>query len=237
MNRNTLFPVTILPWIGGLFLLFLAIGCSDEVPIEPLPSNVPRAPGNVSAVPGTGQATIVWDIVSGATGYNLYMASATHVSAGNYLSMPAGAMFPLVTIPYTVNPLTDATQYYFTVTAINGIGEGPESPLVTAIPGSGITLPPAPANPRATAGTGQVTLNWGAVTGTGAVSYTIYFASDPTVNAANFAGLPNSGTVSPALPGEIVGGLTAGIAYYFVITATDANGNSPESWAASATPL
>lgn len=72
-----------------------------------------------------------------------------------------------------------------------------------------------------TAGNGQVTLNWGAVTG--ATSYNIYWATSSGVNKSNGNKL-SSNTKSYSHSG-----LTNGTTYYYVVTAVNSFGEGPES--------
>ncbi len=87
--------------------------------------------------------------------------------------------------------------------------------------------PSAPANVSATAGDAQVTVGWDAVTG--AVSYNVYWK--------NAAGVTTADTViTNATPPYVHIGLTNGTAYYYVVTAVNANGESALSSEVSATP-
>lgn len=81
--------------------------------------------------------------------------------------------------------------------------------------------PSAPTGLIAAAGNGQATITWNTVPG--AASYNIYYATSAGVTRT-------SGTeVTGAVSGQAVSGLANGAAYYFVVTAVDANGESAES--------
>jgi len=97
------------------------------------PGSVP-APTGMSATSGNGQVTISWNAVSGATSYNLYMASASGISKSNYSSITGGTRVTGVTSPYIKTSLANSTKYYFVVTAVNATGEGNESSQVSATP-------------------------------------------------------------------------------------------------------
>lgn len=89
------------------------------------------------------------------------------------------------------------------------------------------TPPSAPSNVSATAGNAQVTIGWDAVTG--AVSYNLYWK--------NAAGVTTADAVLPEVtPPYVHAGLTNGTAYFYAVTALDANGESVLSLEVSATP-
>ncbi|MEO5330624.1 MAG: DUF1566 domain-containing protein [Magnetococcus sp. YQC-5] len=72
---------------------------------------------------GSGQATVTWNAVKGATSYNLYYATETGVNANNYASKANGKAVTGVTSPYTVTGLTKGTQYFFSMTSVTPVGE------------------------------------------------------------------------------------------------------------------
>ena len=92
--------------------------------------------------------------------------------------------------------------------------------------GGGGNPPPAPTGLTATAGNQQVSLSWSA--STGATSYNV---KRGTVN-----GGPYTTASSPTTTSYSDTGLTNGTAYYYVVTAVNANGESGNSNQASATP-
>src|SRR5438128_2133045 len=95
---------------------------------------------------------------------------------------------------------------------------------------SALPPPAAPIGVTAAPGDRQVTPSWTA--SSGATSYNLYWSTSAAVSKSN-------GTkVAGATSGAVVTNLTNGTAYYFVVTAANAGGDSPESSpAASATPL
>ena len=94
--------------------------------------SAPSAPTGVVATAGTLQVSVNWTSVSGASSYNIYMATVTGVTAANYAGLTGGAAHIGVTSPHTITGLTSNT-YFFIVTAVNTIGEGAASSEVSAL--------------------------------------------------------------------------------------------------------
>ena len=88
----------------------------------------PAAPTGVAAVAGNGQVVVSWDVVPGATTYNLWRATT---SGGPY-TLIAGNIGG-VNLGYTDNNVTNLTTYYYVVTA-NGNGTSVNSAEVSATP-------------------------------------------------------------------------------------------------------
>lgn len=98
---------------------------SQEVAAAPAKA-IPGVPTNVSAQEGYESVTVGWDPVTGATGYNLYWSTSPGVTTASGTKI-AGA-----TSPYTHEPLSGGTAYYYVVTAENESGEGAASAEVSA---------------------------------------------------------------------------------------------------------
>jgi fibronectin type 3 domain-containing protein len=184
-------------------------------------STVPGAPSSLVANAGDNSVTLDWSPVTGATSYNIYRGTAPGVTKAT------GTKVSGVQSPNVVAGLTNGTPYYFVVTAVNAAGESGISAEKTATPSA--TPPPgAPGNVRASAGDNQATISWDAVGG--ATSYNIYRGTSTGVTKATGTQITN--VTSPS----VVTGLTNGTAYFFVVTAVNANGESAESFEVSATP-
>lgn len=101
---------------------------SLETSARPSATPPPAAPTGVSATPGDKQVLVTWSAVSGATSYSIYYSTASGVSKTSGTRVAPAASSQLVT------GLTNATTYYFVVTASDAAGEGVESAEVRAAP-------------------------------------------------------------------------------------------------------
>ncbi|WNR45238.1 fibronectin type III domain-containing protein [Paenibacillus roseipurpureus] len=186
---------------------------SNEESLKPVASPAPSAPVLNAPSVGSGQVSLNWSAVSGATGYKVKygIASGSHTTTIDVGSVTS----------YTVTGLTNGTTYYFVVTAYSSGGESSKSNEKTAIPSISA---PVQANP--TAGNAQITVNWGSVTG--ATGYKVkYGTSSGTYSTTVDAGNVTSKTIT---------GLTNGTTYYLVVTAYNATAESAISNEKSATP-
>ena len=89
-----------------------------------------------------------------------------------------------------------------------------------------VTVPAAPTGLQATAGNGQVALTWNS--SAGATSY--------NVQRSTTSGGPYSATASPTTNSYTDTGLTNGTTYYYVVSASNSAGESPNSAQVIATP-
>ncbi|HEY4743888.1 MAG TPA: fibronectin type III domain-containing protein, partial [Desulfuromonadaceae bacterium] len=186
------------------------------------PPTPPAAPTGVSATGGANQATISWSAVTGATSYNLYRSTTAGVTTAN------GTKIAAVTSPYVNTGLSAGTTYYYIVTAVNNVGESTASAQVSATTNAPPpAVPAAPTGVSATGGANQVSVSWSAASG--ATSYNLYWSATAGVTTAT--GTKISGVTSP----YVQTGLTAGTAYYYVVTAVNVSGESPASAQAAAT--
>ena len=199
---------------------------SAEVSATPAASgnssnSVPAAPTGVHAVAGDGHITLSWTPVTGATSYNIYWSYTAGVTKSTGYELLNQA-----------NPqgLTagNGTTYYLVVTAVNANGESVESAEVNATPAaSANTAPPAPTGVTATEGIGKFTVGWDSVSG--ATSYNFYWSNTKGVTKSTGTKIANV-----ASPAPFTG--SAGVTYYFVVTAENANGESAESAQGCAIP-
>jgi len=184
----------------------------------------------VTADPGNARVTLNWSPVTGATSYNIYYATQPGVTPkqAQYSAANQNPPFVLRFLPGDVTPLSNGTTYYLVVTAVTSQGESVASKEMSASP-SATPPPPAPVQVRAAAQSGQVALSWEA--STGATSYRVYYRTTPGVTTANGTAVPVTADTN-----QTVAPLEIGTTYYFIVTASNANGESVPSFELSCIP-
>ncbi|MEX6689501.1 fibronectin type III domain-containing protein [Danxiaibacter flavus] len=204
---------------------------SNEVSVLVTPPPVaPSAPQNLSLVAGILQATLNWSapLSNGnatITNYKIYRGNAS--GSGTLLTTVGGS-----TLTYTDPNLTNGTNYYYTVTAVNSAAESPKSNEVRYT-ASSYTLPTAPTNLRATAASTTVTLSWGQPSNTGGTTITGYKIYRGTASGKyNLIKTTSDGNTLSYVDGNKTNGTT----YYYVISALNSVGEGPLSSEVSARP-
>lgn len=186
--------------------------------------NPPAAPTNLrGTTAGSSTINLDWDPPS--TESLFYWIYTKDVTAGGAFVKSA---FPTTATNQTVSPLINGHQYQFKVTAENAGGEGPASLTISITPVG--TVPAPPTALSATAGNGQVTLNWTA-SSTAGVLYVIYQRDSTKGQSWAPLPLPTSSTSAT------VGFLTNGDTYQFKVTASGGGVESAPSNVVSAVPL
>ena len=179
------------------------------------------APSMTVALNGSNQAVVSWSAVTGATSYNVYRNAA-----GQGFTRRVN----VTTLTYTDTGVSSGLTYTYYVCAVDTDGQGNGSNQATVTPGQ--PAPPAPTG--LTAGeyyynNSQVALTWNPVPG--ASSYNVY---EGTAHGAEGATPVLTGVTNPN--NVVVGNLTTGTTYYFVVSALNAAGESGKSNEATATP-
>ena len=164
-----------------------------------LATSIAGNPTLITLEVGDGQVTLGWSGVAQAAAFNVKRA----IQAG-------GPYTPIVTsltsTTYTDRGVTNGTTYYYVVSAVNSVGEGPDSGEANATPRSPQM---APSGLAAFRGDGQVFLTWVAVPG--ATSYNVKRAD---VTGGPYAVIGNIGTPS-FTDSTVVNGTT----YFYVVSA------------------
>jgi autotransporter-associated beta strand protein len=174
----------------------------------------PPAPTNVVATAvSANQINLTWSPDAGATNYYVRR------------SMVGGGPYTTISVPLTATNFSDiglvgGTTYYYVIAAAND-GGTTNSAEVNA---TTLTAPSAPASLTAVPGTtGAIVLSWPA--SSGATSYNIL--------RANFSGGPYAVVATGITStGYTNTGMYGSVTYYYVVSASNANGtglNSPEA--------
>ncbi|CAB4775275.1 unannotated protein [freshwater metagenome] len=187
------------------------------------PRAMAGAPTGVSAVRGSGQATVSWSAPLSDGGSTIISYTANAYDGSGNLIASCNATAP--DLSCVVAGLTNGTSYTFKVVATNGNGAGTLSGATAALLVGVVS--DAPTDVTATSGNQSAAISWTAPTNTGGVSITGY-----TVTAS-----PGGATCTTTGTTCTVPGLTNKTAYVFTVVATNAVGDSsPSTASSSATP-
>jgi uncharacterized repeat protein (TIGR03806 family) len=178
----------------------------------------PSAPANLVATPDDLRVDLSWNASANAL---RYVVKRSLTSGSGYAPIATN----LVGTSYTDTGVLNGTTYYYVVSAVNGVGEGPDSAQASATPQ--LFPPPAPTGLAAGAGNARVALTW--VAAARATGYNVKrstISGGPySVVAANVSGTAFTDT-------NVLNDNT----YYYVVSAVNTSGESPNSAQASATP-
>jgi cellulose 1,4-beta-cellobiosidase len=177
----------------------------------------PKAPAGLSATAGNNQVALTWSASYSAASYNV-MRSTTNGSGYSTVGNPT-------TTSLTDHTALNGTTYYYVVAAINAGGQSPNSSQVVATPM--LPVPAMPSGLTAVGQAGQALLSWSKASGA-----TAYHVKRSTTGGSGYLALN-----SPAGTTYTDTNVTAGATYYYVVSAVNAGGESPNSPPASAKPL
>jgi fibronectin type 3 domain-containing protein len=194
---------------------------SNEASATPAPA--PLAPTSLSATGGILQVALGWAATSsGADSYNIYRGTAS----GQEDSVPIATGITALTYLDNDPSLTPGNLYYYEVTAVQNVIEGPPSNEASATPTN--PVPAAPVIGAVASASGQITLGWSAVPY--ASSYNLYCG---TATGAESTPPVVSGLTSTSYTDSNV---VNGAPYYYTLIAVGPGGASPASAEVSATP-
>ncbi|WNR43826.1 polysaccharide lyase family 7 protein [Paenibacillus roseipurpureus] len=194
---------------------------SDSAPIAVSPHpivTIPAAPTSVTTSQTNNTVLVRWPSVNGAQTYNVYRSTSSSGPFTSPIATGLGLGDTSPTLAYTDNGLVQGT-YYYAVTGVNSIGEGPLSPI-TSIQ----VNPPAPPELTAIGGTREVFLTWTDVND--ASSYNI-LRSTNSGSGYTFIGTSPTTTYTDTT-------VANGTMYYYVAQSANAVGSSPNSAEVSA---
>ncbi len=193
---------------------------ADQVAIAYGSSNLPRAVSLFPASVGSEQITLNWTAAAGATGYNIYRGT----SSGGEIATPINSS-PVTGTFFTDNTVSDGTNYYYVVSAVNSYGSSSASGEVSASsisPPTGLT---------ATASNGKVALSWTPSNGE-TDGYDVYRGTLPGYENGLLI------TINPTSDPTFVDTKAVnGKTYYYFVVALNTNGSSDPSVEVSATPV
>jgi len=201
-------------------------GATGTVSVTPAPIS-PTAPLNVGAMGGNANAGVYWDAPTDNGGaaissYRVYVSSSPTgpwtLSATTADGSTTGA---------SVTGLANGLTYYFRVTAVNSVGEGAASSVVSVSPA---TVPSAPQMVQAVAGDGQVTVSWAAPASDGGRPLTDYAVSSD--GGSSWHTLGGISTLNYTFTG-----LSNGTSYIFMVRAYNALSFGDYSVGVEATPM
>ena len=185
------------------------------------------APTNLAADPGDRQAILQWDTGDALiTDYRVHWQVTSSGATPEIVDVPAGSGKTTTT---TISPLTNGTEYTFTVRAVDKSGS---TAVITGLPSSKIAtpapVPDGPANLSATARSQEVALTWDGSADSTITKYQVSIDS-----GMNFADIEGS---SAATTATTVTDLTNGTAYTLAVRAVNDSGEGAAP-RVTATPL
>lgn len=86
----------------------------------------PTTPSGLTAQPSNNQVDLFWNTVSDATSYQIKRSTSANG--------PFTGIATVNSTMYSDKTVTNGTTYYYTISAINSVGQSPESSSVSAIP-------------------------------------------------------------------------------------------------------
>jgi fibronectin type 3 domain-containing protein len=189
-------------------------------------ASVPSSPLNLKAVAGVGEVELDWDAPindggASITSYRLYRGTNP-----SYQSL----LVQISSTGYTDSSAVNGLTYYYRVTAVNQVGEGPSTSVVQATPTNDISVPSAPMGLSASAGDRSVALSWYAPQDDGGSAITGYRV---------YRGMSSA---SMSLLTQVTGlsytdiSVTNGVTYTYQVAALNAVGQSEPSSSVTATP-
>ena len=193
---------------------------STEVSATPATTpTAPAAPTGLQGTAGNAKVTLTWNSSTGATSYHLKRSTTSGTET--QIAAPTSNSFTDTTV-------TNGTKYFYVVSAVNANGESANSNEVSATPTAPATVPATPTGLAATGGNAQISLTWNA--STGATSY--------NVKRSTTSGGPFTSTLaSPTATNYVDTTVTNGTAYFYVVSAVNAAGESANSSQVTATPV
>ncbi|MCO7174977.1 pectinesterase family protein [Sporolactobacillus kofuensis] len=177
------------------------------------PSIVPSAPTDLTTQAGNTQTKLSWKSASNATSYNIKRSTTPE---GPFTTVKSN----VTDLTFTDSGLTNDTSYYYVVSGVNSVGEGPDSLPVIVTPSSAVPLPQTPKNVTVTSKDSSINLLWDKVDS--ADFYTVKRSTSPEGPFVTIA----SELIDPTYTDkDVVNGTT----YYYRVQASGVGGDGLES--------
>lgn len=213
-------------WNNTYYYRVLAVnvlGNSDASDTVPVATDFPAAPTNLTAmVAGPAQINLIW--IDNSNNESSFRVERS--TAANFTGMVPFTVSTNIT-SYSDNAVLAGATYYYRVFAVNGTGDSVTSNVVSIT----VSIPEAPYMLAAASGLGVITLSW-SDNSTNETSFLIQrsTASDFT---ANFIALSSPANVSNYADRNV----SAGVMYYYRVSAVNGAGTAPPSNVVNATPM
>ena len=212
---------------------------------------LPPAPASVTAYPGKSSMLLGWPLVPGASAYNI---SRSSTSGTSYKSIATGLAGPVngsgpQNATWLDTTATNGDTYYYVVQSVNTTGTSAYSTQSAAAAPSSTgptAAPAAPATVTATAGQGQVSVNWTASANANyyIVQRSVYALNGGTIlgglasssedyNILNTITLTNTATGTSYIDPTVTNGST----YSYAVSAVNASGTSAVVTSSNSVPL
>jgi fibronectin type 3 domain-containing protein len=193
--------------------------------VSATPFSIPSVPLSLNAVGGNGGVSLGWSapFSNGGAAVLRYHIHWSESAIGPWTmidTLSAGLVYAHI-------GLANGHTYYYQVAAVNAAGEGPYTAIASATPR---TVPSAPAIVSAGGGVGNVTLTWTAPASDGGSALTKYSIYRGTSSGSQTF-LRDAGLALNLIDGSV----SAGVTYYYRVTAWNSQGESLRSNEASAT--
>jgi len=193
-----------------------------------------NSPTNLTGTHGNTQVSLSWTAPTNNGGtpitqYSIGYSSSS--SSGPFTSVNTGS----TATTYTLTGLTNGTLYYIRVSAINAVGTGSASNLISLTPS---TIPgPCVIVSSASCDNLQVVVTWAPPVNTGGAPILSYNLQYTTSLTAPITWLPTPTPYSVAAPtiSYTFTGLTNGTPHYFQVRAINLNGAGPYAQTAQST--
>ncbi|OJH41451.1 FG-GAP-like repeat-containing protein [Cystobacter ferrugineus] len=192
-------------------------GLDSPASARVVPATVPSAPTEVKATAAIREATVTWSEPTSTGGLPVEEYVVTVEPGGTRLREGAEARSA------TVTGLSNGTEYTFTVTARNEVGEGSGA---SASRQRTLNVPLAPGAVKATGGVRSATVSWEAPAGDGGSAIIGYTVEVHPTGTSVRVGAEQREVTLPELPSTR--------AYTFTVSATNAVGTGAVSSASSA---